>query len=382
MILTRRMDTGEHTDEPLHGAIPTDYHGISFDDWLDIFLQYALLVTGQGEPEEAYETLEAAAIASVWFHVRPKTRLIHVCWFTCALRAQDEEALANEARWFIKEYQFVTDTYRLFSMLSHLSGDPHRSLFHSSPNMKFMLRQIKAMDFTLPDDYSRPQPKRQSIWKERAPLSTRDESGEQIPAKELDVALLVLYGHILYSGKSFYPALNYFFRAYAIDSQNPAVLLSIGLCYIHHSLKRQSENRHYLIMQGLSFMHEYRRAREKPGTLLQEQQEMEFNFARVWHTLGLSHLAVEGYERVLALSTQIQQETNNLAAAPTQSTTSPDGDIIMAEADQLPFPSASSASQLVVEDFSREAAYALQCLHVLSGDAKTAQAITEQWLVI
>lgn len=366
---------GEPTDEPLQGAIPTDYHRISFDDWLDIFLQYGLLVSGQSEPEEAYETLDAAATASVWFHDRPKTRLIHICWFTCALRAQDEEALANEARWFIKEYQFVTDTYRLFSMLSHLSGNPHRSLFHSSPNMKFMLRQIKAMDFTLPDEYSesKPRPKRQTIWKERAPLSTRDETGEPIPAQELDVALLVLYGHILYSGKSFYPALNYFFRAYALDNRNPAVLLSIALCYIHHALKRQSENRHYLIMQGLSFMHEYRRVREKPGTLLQERQEMEFNFARVWHTIGLSHLAVEGYNRVLELGVQIQQDHQTVVAAPTGA----DGDVVMGEADQ-----ASTKAQPFVEDFSREAAYALQCLHVLSGDVETAKAITEKWLVI
>lgn len=76
--------------------------------------------------------------------------------------------------------------------------------------MKFMLRQIKAMDYTLPEFNDRPNRTRQSIWKERASLSTRDEDGEPIPAQKLDTALLVLYGHMLYSGGSFYPALNYF----------------------------------------------------------------------------------------------------------------------------------------------------------------------------
>ncbi|KAJ5758196.1 uncharacterized protein N7511_006890 [Penicillium nucicola] len=365
---------GEGAQEPLQGAIPTDYHGIPFDEWLDIFLQYALLTAEQGEPEEAYEALDSAALASIWLHSKPKSRLIHVCWFTCALRVGDEDTLANEARWFIKEYQFVTDTYRLFSMLSHLCGNPHRSLFHSSPNMKFMLRQIKAMDFTLPRDV--PKPARQTIWKERATLSTRDEAGDPIPAMELDIALLVLYGHILYSGNSFYPALNYFFRAYALDDQNPAVLLSIGLSFIHHALKRQAENRHYLIMQGLSFMHEYRRVRERPGSLLAEQQEMEFNFARVWHSLGLAHLAIEGYKKVLKLGEQIQNEAQNQIG---ENISESGGDVVMGGADQqeslpptLPF----------VEDFSREAAYAMQCIYVLSGDVKTAQAVTEQWLVI
>ncbi|KAJ5543507.1 Tetratricopeptide-like helical [Penicillium sp. DV-2018c] len=367
---------GDVSAEPLQDAVPTDYHGIPFDEWLDIFLQYALIVAEQGEIEEAYETLDSAAVASIWLHSKPKSRLIHVCWFTCALRAQDEETLANEARWFIKEYQFVTDTYRLFSMLSHLCGDPHRSLFHSSGNMKFMLRQIKAIDFTMPVET--PRPIRHSVWKERATLSTRDEAGQPITAKSLDIALLVLYGHMLYSGNSFYPALNYFFRAYALDDQNPAVLLSIALSFIHHSLKRQSDNRHYLIMQGLSFMHEYRRVREKPGTLLAEKQEMEFNFARVWHSLGLAHLAIDGYGRVLKLGAQIQQEAKQKSLE--KQTPAEDGaDVVMGDDAQGPL---SPPSQRFVEDFSREAAYALQCIHVLSGNAKSAKAVTEEWLVI
>lgn len=74
--------TGTISDEPLQDAIPTDYHGISLDEWLDMFLQYALLVSEQGEPEEAYDSLAAAADASVWYHSKPKTRLIHVCWFS------------------------------------------------------------------------------------------------------------------------------------------------------------------------------------------------------------------------------------------------------------------------------------------------------------
>lgn len=270
-------------------------------------------------------------------------------------------------------------------MLSHLSGDPHRSLFHSSPNMKFVLRQIKAMDYTLPENSTQVRQgkaMRESIYQERASLTTRDETGEAIPAEEMDVALLVLYGHILYSGNSFFPALNYFFRAYALDDQNPAVLLSIALCYIHHSLKRQSENRHYLIMQGLSFMHEYRRVREKEGSLLQERQEMEFNFACVWHTLGLAHLAVEGYQRALKLGEQIQNEyylhriTDIGVGVGADSDGQDDADTVMQDAGQ------STQTWAFLEDFSREAAVALQNIYALSGDFRSARDITAKWLVI
>ncbi|KAL4916025.1 hypothetical protein BDW62DRAFT_110377 [Aspergillus aurantiobrunneus] len=385
-MASRLQETLGATEEPSHSTIPTDYHGISFDEWLDLFLQYALVVAGQNESEEAYDSLGAAADASVWYHSKPSMRLIHVCWFTCALRVQDEETLANEARWFIKEYQFVTDTYRLFAMLSCISGDPHRSLFHSSPLMKFMLRQIKAIDFTLPDDSAGSRPNRgvrESVYKERAALSTKDDTGEAIPADEMDVALLVLYGHILYSGNSFYPALNYFFRAYALDDQNPAVLLSIGLCYIHHSMKRQSENRHYQIMQGLSFMNEYKRIRERQGSLPVERQEMEFNFARVWHTLGLAHLAVEGYQRVLDLGKEIQVQSRGQVTLPNaaQATNNNDTDVSMPDVDPAIIGVAATPHSFV-EDFSREAAVALQNLFALNGDFQSARDITATWLVI
>lgn len=232
--------------------------------------------------------------------------------------------------------------------------------------MKFMLRQIKAVDYSLPQHIAQNRSNiRPTVYHERAALSTKNEMGEEIPAEEMDVALLFLYGHILYSGNSFYPALNYFFRAYAMDDQNPAVLLSIGLSYIHQSLKRQSENRHYLIMEGLSFMHEYRRVREKPGTLLPERQEMEFNFARTYHMLGLAHLAAEGYQRVLRLGEQIRESQER---KPTR-----DDDVEMGEADSQPS---------FVEDFSPEAAVALQNIYALGGDLKAAKEVTERWLVI
>ncbi|KAH8700588.1 hypothetical protein BGW36DRAFT_132126 [Talaromyces proteolyticus] len=353
---------GNVSAEQVQDTIPNDYFGISFDEWLDIFLEYAFMISGQGDGDEVYNTLAAAADASVWYHSKEKTRQIHVCWFTCALRLQDEETLVTEARWFSKEYQFVTDTYRLYSILSRLCGDPRKSLFHASPNMKFMLRQVKAMDLTIPDSVMRlaQAQTRDTAYQDKPSLTSRNENGELITADELDVAMLVLYGHILYSGNSFYPALNYYLRAYAIDKDNPSVLLSIGLCYIHHSLKRQAENRHFMILQGLSFMSLYRKAREKKGSLLVERQEVEVNFARVYHSLGLLHQAVAGYERALEI-----------------------GDQIHAQKMSEPGESIENDGQAAyVEDFSSEAAVALQNIYATSGDTTSARQITERYLVI
>ncbi len=78
---------------------------------------------------------------------------------------------------------------------------------------------------------------------------------------------------------------DYLFRAYALDPQNPMINMFIGLSYIHYALKRQSANRQYYIMQGLSFLFIYYDLRQKSG-VLQEKQEAEYNVARTFHLLG------------------------------------------------------------------------------------------------
>lgn len=120
----------------------------------------------------------------------------------CALYTDDEEALCNISRWFMKEYQFSTDSYRLFSALNRLCNAP-TSWYNSGPTQKFILRQIKAMDFALLGDEAGG-----SIFHEKASYSTKDENGNPVRAQDMDVALLMLYGHVLYTGTSYSYALS------------------------------------------------------------------------------------------------------------------------------------------------------------------------------
>ena len=65
-------------------SVPDDYCGISFDEWLDLFLEYALVLATEGHGEEAYDVLAAAADASVWYHSKPHSAQIYICWMsTC-----------------------------------------------------------------------------------------------------------------------------------------------------------------------------------------------------------------------------------------------------------------------------------------------------------
>ncbi len=74
--------------------------------------------------------------------------------------------------------------------------------------------------------------------------------------------------------------------------------LSIGLAYIHLALKRQTDNRQHNVLQGITFLSRYYNSR-KNSLRTEERQEAHFNMARAYHMLGLTHLAIPFYWKVL-----------------------------------------------------------------------------------
>ncbi|KAI4263381.1 MAG: hypothetical protein L6R42_001470 [Xanthoria sp. 1 TBL-2021] len=284
-------------DPELDSAVAAgDYRGIPFSSWLDLMLEYALLAARSHNSTKAYEILKIADDANVFYCSPDSMFLIHVCWFTCALIVNDHETSCSVARWFMKEFQFVTDGYRLFSAVNRLC-DGGNSWFNCGPSQKYVLRQLKAMDHSLVG-----QSQHRISFQEKASYTTRDDEGNPIQASDMDLSLLMLYGYILYLGKSYSLALNYFYRAFALAPTNPTINLSLALAYIQHAFKRQSENRHHLVTQGLTFLFTYYDLRHK-SQVQSEQQEADFNVARTYHMLGLTHLAIPYYERCLASQT-------------------------------------------------------------------------------
>ncbi|KAL8701807.1 MAG: hypothetical protein Q9224_000328 [Gallowayella concinna] len=270
---------------------------------------------------KAYEILKIADDANVFYCSPVSMFLVHVCWFTCAL-------------------MFITDGYRLFSALNRLC-DGSNAWYNCGPSQKYVLRQLKVMDQSLFG-----QGQHNSWFQERASYTTRDDEGNAIRASEMDLALIMLYGYILYLGRSYSSALNYFFRAFALAPRNPTINLSLALAYVQHALKRQSDNRHRLITQGLTFLFRYHELRhESPVT--SEQQEANYNVGRTYHMLGLTHLAIPYYERCIALT------NNRQGVGPAQ-----------------------------WEDFTIEAAFALR--NIWAADEQTTRAVdmTRQHLVI
>jgi general transcription factor 3C polypeptide 3 (transcription factor C subunit 4) len=139
-----------------------------------------------------------------------------------------------------------------------------------------------------------------------------------------------------------YRSLDYFFRAYALDPGNPMINLSIGLGYVHYGLKRQSENRQFHLMQGLGFLFRYYESRQI-SPRVDERQEAHYNIARAYHMLGLAHLALPYYFKVL---------------------------------DEV------QGSFVTREDLVRDAAYNLQNIYAMGGNLEMAKYITANWLVV
>lgn len=119
------------------------------------------------------------------------------------------------ARYFMREYQFTTDSYRMYAAIARLCQSPV-SWYCSGPEQKYMLRQVKAMDFNLVD-----KTRRQRGYAEKAGYTSQDKDGKPILNDDMDVALLMLYGHILYSGTSY---------AYSLSTSTQIDILDRSFC--------------------------------------------------------------------------------------------------------------------------------------------------------
>lgn len=159
-------------------------------------------------------------------------------------------------------------------------------------------------------------------------------------------------------------------RAYKIAPKEPLILLSLGIVNIHRALQRQTLNRHSQILQGFSYLLEYRDVRtedarvinrmlqeedsvaedvimggtgEENSAPLWELQEVHFNIGRSFHTLGLFSLAAHHYTKVLE-----------------------------------DFPLTADFEY----DLRYHAAYNLQSIYSISGNFKLSRSIVDKYLVI
>ncbi|RMD41151.1 hypothetical protein DV735_g4009, partial [Chaetothyriales sp. CBS 134920] len=232
--------------------LPTAYRTIPLTTWLNIILEYTLLLSRSSPSAPlspinrrlCYEAINTALTCPLFTHhptvVPDGSFRIQLCHLVCALAFCDEKLLFNNIlRWFMREYPLCTDAYRLlgtinlyfpyFSPPIHTGGKEgivQKSVFCSPNAAKAMQQHIYALDKALIDNYLDPSegPVPEFMRREREETFTALESVEGIDPvtgaltttkvpihiQEMDVVLLMLYSQILYATGSFMSALNYF----------------------------------------------------------------------------------------------------------------------------------------------------------------------------
>ncbi|XPS68727.1 hypothetical protein M3J09_001013 [Ascochyta lentis] len=351
-VVANNVEDGE-TDPELRekpGEAPQDFWGIHFDKWCDAFGRYALLLARSGDNTRCFSTLDIALQSNIFSRSISFHRSLELCRLACALAVDSSSQASTSIRWFLKEYPFGSDLFRLYSCVNRLVSFPEG--YSTGPAHKVLMRYIKTMDYALLTPEQR-------VWfnfrsNEKIGWGQNGVNSQTVDAvKDHDPALFALYAHVLICGGSYMAALNYYFRAFALTPNDAILNLSIGTAYIQHAMKRLSENRQFQIQQGLSFVYRYYDLRTKSGSATL-QQEAEFNVGRIWHGLGLVTHALPSYERCIALSSSVAKEASERMQDGTTG----------------------------YEDFATEAAFAMQSIYAVSGNFTAARKVTQDVLVL
>jgi general transcription factor 3C polypeptide 3 (transcription factor C subunit 4) len=351
-VEANRIEDGEKERElkELPDEVDQDFYGIHFDQWLDLFGRYALLLGRNGERDRCFSVVDVALQSNIFWKNDDYHQQIEMCRLVCALAVDDSSQAADAVRYLLKAHPFSTELFRIFSAANRLCSVSEG--YANGKTIKVLMRYTKTMDYVL----LKPE---QRVWynfagDDRTQWMQHAVSTDFIKhVKDHDPALFALYGHVLMCGGSYMGALNYLFRAFAVTPDDPVVNLSIGIAYIQHAMKRLAENRQFQIQQGLSFINRYYEIRTKDDVAL-HCSEAEYNVGRIWHGLGLVNQALAAYQRCIALSERVKEEAMQ----------------------------SDDDGAAAVEDFATEAAFGIQAICVLSGDFERACSITDSALVI
>ncbi|EFJ04351.1 hypothetical protein SELMODRAFT_432497 [Selaginella moellendorffii] len=116
-------------------------------------------------------------------------------------------------------------------------------------------------------------------------LQMRNKFADCVPA-------MIICGHQFAMISQSQGALREYLQAYKQQPEDPFINLCVGVSFINLSQGFRLSNRNQCVLQGFAFLYKYQR-------LSNHNQESNYNIARAYHCVGLVHLAVTYYEKVL-----------------------------------------------------------------------------------
>lgn len=312
------------------------FRGQHILSWMQLFVQTAVCLCVLGRTAEAFDILDAAMEANVFRQHPDRYSRLVVAKLLLALKTGHGKLAIEVFRLQAFKNELHGDWLRLGMAAFSISD---REALRDDATQKAFLRAIKTLDMVM--DPSRQIPETQVLREFKVAMV------ESPPSPRAAAVFFNFYGNLLASSRSHLPALHYYVRAWASDAacarRDPMQMLQIGLAYLQRSLQRQSDNRHWQIAQAMSFFQAYHRLRSQDKDA-GVRQEGDYNLAKVYHHLGLAHLAVPLYHRVLDASDSGQVDPEH--------------------------------------DLARSAAFNLHLIHVLGGDPARARQILYRYITI
>lgn len=286
-------------DEDIHSRLfltsTTEYRGISYDTWFCIFINYALFLSRfENNLEYALQIIDIAKDVNVFVQDKAKESMLNMVKLILGIRQGDmSSTVMTQVRYFLASNQFSPYIYDFF-MCCFASGAGAWETFANYNHQKFFLRQLKSYDSII-------------TGKRISGMATITADLRGFNAQGESPQLLYVYANLLGGSRSYVSSIVYLNRAYRHHDKDPMICLVLGLAHVHRSMQRLSTNRHIQLLQGISYLLEYKDHRKNNSTAF-ELQEIEYNFGRLFHMLGLTTAALYHYEKVLEFHESLQED--------------------------------------------------------------------------
>ncbi|KAF7325830.1 hypothetical protein MKEN_00433700 [Mycena kentingensis (nom. inval.)] len=303
------------------------FRGLNFQDWLRLFFQYAFLLSQRGQYDLAEEVLKHILLSTAFKSTEFQTR-IRLALLTCAISVNDAATIVEHSRWLIMTHQFNNEAIRIY--LASLVGGPRSTdAFILTALQKAIYREMKLVHLctTNPEQVKWLPPRRRFGVSKAAADADDDDNPEEdegtgagagsavaktLPeeSKTMSPVIMVLYGQMCVAAKSYQSAIFYLLQAYDLCPTDPVICISLAIASMGRAMQRQSDNRHHLITQAMALLSQYRQLRKEEVCGV---GEIDYNFARAFHQLGLYSHAVTHYERVLEQAERLESRYDSLA---------------------------------------------------------------------
>ncbi|CAI7805164.1 unnamed protein product, partial [Closterium sp. NIES-54] len=112
------------------------------------------------------------------------------------------------------------------------------------------------------------------------------------------VAAVLVSGHHHALRGHMQGACREYLRAHRLQPHDPLICLCCGVALLNLSLGSRLRDRSQCVLQGMALLQQY-------AQLSGDTQEVHFNLGRAFHHVGLLHLAVDHYKRVLSSTTSL-----------------------------------------------------------------------------